>query len=69
MFTLKLKDQINKKVIVMNGQEYEYLETEDCEIYTKEDFDKFIKDYGDEEFEGWSFENSEDDATITFYLK
>lgn len=69
MFTLKLKDQINKKVIVMNGQEYEYLEIEDCEIYTKEDFDNFIKDYGDEEFEDWSFENNEDDAIITFYLK
>lgn len=58
-----------KKVIVMNGQEYEYLEIEDREIYTKEDFDKFINDYGDEEFDDWSFENNEDDAIITFYLK
>lgn len=39
------------------------------EIYTREDFNKFINDYGDEEFDDWSFENSEDDAIITFYLK
>lgn len=63
------KTKSTKKVIVINGQEYEYLEIEDCEIYTKEDFDKFINDYGDEEFDDWSFENSEDDAIITFYLK
>lgn len=29
----------------------------------------FINDYGDEEFEGWSYENSGDGAIITFYLK
>lgn len=39
------------------------------DIYTDEEYDNFIKDYGDEEFVDWSFENIEDDAIITFYLK
>lgn len=39
------------------------------DIYTYKEFNNFIKDYGDEEFKEWSFENSEDDAIITFYLK
>ena len=39
------------------------------DIYTYKEFNNFIKDYGEEEFKDWSFENSEDDAIITFYLK
>lgn len=39
------------------------------DIYTYKEFNNFIKDYGDEEFKEWSFENSEDDVIITFYLK
>ena len=43
----------------------------DCrEIYTGEDdFDNFINDYGDKEFEEWSVENNEDDTLIHFFLK
>lgn len=33
------------------------------------DLDDFIDDYGDEEFKEWTFENSEDNAIIAFYLK
>lgn len=44
-------------------------EVENREIYTKDDFNKFINDYGNEEFDDWFFENIEDDAVITFCLK
>lgn len=42
---------------------------ESQEIYNHKDFEDIINDYGDEEFDDWSFENSEDDAIITFVLK
>lgn len=58
-----------KEVRVINGQEIELQKAEYREIYTKEDFNKFINDYGNEEFDDWSFENIEDEAIITFYLK
>jgi hypothetical protein len=68
-FEIVRSDDSQKEVRVINGQEIEVLHPEVREIYTKEDFNKFIDDYGEEEFKEWTFENCEDDATITFYLK
>ena len=68
-FEIIRSDDSQKEVRVINGQEMEVHNVENREIYTREDFNNFIKDYGDEEFKEWTFENSEDDAIITFYLK
>lgn len=68
-FEIERPDNSQKEVLVINGQEIEANKVENREIYTREDFNDFINDYGDEEFKDWTFENIEDDATITFYLK
>lgn len=68
-FEIVRSDDSQKEVRVINGKEIVIHQIENREIYTREDFNNFIKDYGDEEFKEWSFENSEDDAIITFYLK
>lgn len=68
-FEIIRPDDSQKEVRVINGKEIEVHKVENREIYTREDFNNFIKDYGDEEFKDWTFENSEDDAIITFYLK
>lgn len=68
-FEIVRSDDSQKEVKVINGKEIVIHQIENREIYTREDFNNFIKDYGDEEFKDWSFENSEDDAIITFYLK
>lgn len=38
-------------------------------IYDFNDLNKFIDDYGDEEFKEWSVEYSVYNTNITFYLK
>lgn len=38
-------------------------------IYTDEEYDKFIKDYGDEEFKEWSVEYRVECTQFYFYLK
>jgi hypothetical protein len=68
-FEIIRPDDSQKEVRVINGQEIEVHEVENREIYTNEDFNNFINDYGDEEFEGWSVEDNEEDTIITFYLK
>lgn len=68
-FEIVRSDDSQKEVRVINGKEIVFHNVENREIYTREDFNNFIKDYGDEEFKEWGFENSEDDAIITFYLK
>lgn len=68
-FEIVRSDDSQKEVRVIGGKEIVIHQIENREIYTREDFNNFIKDYGDEEFKDWSFENSEDDAIITFYLK
>ena len=68
-FEIVRSDDSQKEVRVIGGKEIVIHQIENREIYTREDFNNFIKDYGDEEFKDWSFENSEDDAIITFSLK
>jgi hypothetical protein len=68
-FEIVRSDDSQKEVRVINGKEIEVHEVENREIYTNEDFNNFINDYGDEEFEGWSVEDNEEDTIITFYLK
>lgn len=68
-FEIVRSDDSQKEVRVINGKEIVIHQIENREIYTREDFNNFINDYGDEEFKEWGFENSEDDAIITFYLK
>mgnify|MGYP006974353391 CR=1 FL=1 len=68
-FEIVRSDDSQKEVRVINGQEMEVHNVENREIYTREDFNNFIKDYGDEDFKEWSVENSEYDTEITFYLK
>ena len=38
------------------------------DIYTSEEFNKFIEDYGDKEFKEWSVENIADLTQFYFFL-
>ena len=38
------------------------------DIYTDEEYENFIKDYGDEEFEKWSVEHREECTQFYFFL-
>lgn len=63
-------DKSQKEVRVINGKEIViYHQIERLEIYTREDFNNFIKDYGNEEFKEWSFENREELTQFYFFLK
>ena len=67
-FEIVRSDDSQKEVRVINGQEMEVHNVENREIYTREDFNNFIKDYGDEEFNEWSVEYRVECTQFHFFL-